>query len=182
MFLSNPRMNRLMLPMKCLSLAITLLAVAFVPAAMAHRQPTALTIIEFNPNTQITEVTHQLHAHEAAEILQRTAEHRSLPLESTEARARIALYAESKFAIINADSGEMLKLKLLGAQLDGESLFVFQEYEQKLEMPLKVRNAILQDRYPDQVNTVNFKTETGMVHTITFSKGDRVKTFKNSAL
>ncbi|MEM9026554.1 MAG: DUF6702 family protein, partial [Verrucomicrobiota bacterium] len=90
---------------------ITSVFLVFLPLCVgAHRQPEALTTIVFNPNSQTTEIVHQLHAHDAEVVLKTGEETRPLTIDSLEAQARIALYIESHFQVF--DPGTRIPLKL----------------------------------------------------------------------
>ncbi|MEM7672834.1 MAG: DUF6702 family protein [Verrucomicrobiota bacterium] len=139
----------------------------------AHRQPEALTTIVFNPNSQATEIVHQLHAHDLDVILRTSKETVARNVDSLEAQAHIALYIESHFQILDPSTQIPLKLSLIGAELEGDTLYVFQEYEKTLDLPINIANSILHEYFVDQVNIVNLKRD-GRRFTAVFIKADEV--------
>lgn len=150
---------------------LTALALAAAPGATAHRAKAALTSVVWNERTGLLEITHRLHVHDAREALARVTDLEQPDLGSLEARARLALYVEKHFGLAEP-GGDALALELVGAELDGDHVFVFQEAA--LESPpgaLEVRCDFLQEVFPSQLNTVNVEIG-GPVRTLVFSKGD----------
>ncbi len=152
------------------ALAVAMLLAA-APQALAHRAKAALATVAWNERTSSLEVTHRLHAHDAREALARVTDLPRPDLDTVEARARLGLYVEERFTLAHP-GGEALPLELVGAALEGDYVFVFQEAA--LESPpdaLEVRCEVLQDVFPDQVNTVNVELG-GPVRTLVFAAGD----------
>tara|TARA_B100001059_G_C17834801_1_gene587278 strand:+ start:5086 stop:5412 length:327 start_codon:yes stop_codon:yes gene_type:complete len=92
-----------------------------------------------------------------------------LSIDNTEGMARIALYVENNFTILN-DSGP-LDLKLIGAELVGNYIFIYQEWLEPLEPNVYIKNEILREIYPLQVNQVNL-INGGKIRTLTFSENE----------
>jgi hypothetical protein len=67
--------------------------------------------------------------------------------------------------------GAPLELDLVGAELDGEFVLVYQELGGELPDVIAVRNDILRDVLPAQVNHVNIAVG-GEVRTLTFQGDD----------
>lgn len=134
----------------------------------AHRALSALTTIEWNAATQSTEIVHRLHTHDAELGVGEATGRPGLSVLDLEGRARIALYVEANFAI-EAD-GRALALDLVGAEVAGDYLLVYQERPGPLPARIRVRSDILRDAYPDQVNRVNV-VDGDAVRTLTF-EGD----------
>jgi len=143
----------------------------FAVPALAHRLPTAFTSIEFNENTGMTEIVHHLHAHDAHSILERLHKDQELLFDSVKGRAYIALYVQERFELSKPDADPPISLTLIGAELESNTLYVYQEYKGKLTLPLRVRNGILQDLFSNQTNTVNIKIGK-KIHTLTFRKDE----------
>jgi len=148
------------------SLLAIIVAVSLSLPSWAHRAPGSLTTLKWNEASGRTEIVHRLHSHDAelgvAAIL--GASHFSII--DVQARAKAALYVESRFQIMmdNAD----LKPTLVGAELAGQYLFVYQELPQRLGGSIKVRDDILRDAFPAQINQVNI-VDGDIVHTLTFN-------------
>ena len=87
----------------------------------------------------------------------------------------MALYVEEQFAMADQTSGKpdrLLQLNLVGAEADGEFMLVYQEFTGKLPGKLAIRNEILRDAFPAQVNQVNLSIGQ-QIKSLTFSGKDR---------
>tara|TARA_B100001059_G_C17823445_1_gene579811 strand:- start:416 stop:691 length:276 start_codon:yes stop_codon:yes gene_type:complete len=83
--------------------------------------------------------------------------------------ARIALYVENNFMILN-DQGPM-NLKLVGAELVGNYIYIYQELKQPLEPNVFIKNEILREIYPLQINQVNMINEEN-IRTLMFTENE----------
>lgn len=146
----------------------------FAEAGVAHRAPGSLTTIEWNARTGKTEVVHRLHSHDAELGVGTITDTPQLSALSLEGRARIALYVEERFGIRQND--EALRLDLLGAELVADYLLVYQELPARLEGEISVRDDILRDVFPAQINQVNIQ-DGRAVRTLTFAGDDGWKAF-----
>jgi len=158
----------------CLLFAIGLLSTI---AANGHRMPGSLSTIKRNTETGSIEVIHRLHNHDAELGVVTVSGDRSQTLDQLVGRARLALYVEEKFSLANVTDdavGAPLDLTLIGAELDGEFVLVFQELAGELPPAVAVRNDILRDVFPSQVNHVNIATGD-TVRSLTFADEDRWK-------
>lgn len=159
------------------ALALIILAAAPVAGA-AHRLHAALTTVEWRDSAGSLEVTHRLFAHDFEQWLGRNAPGEGRDLAHLEARARAALYAERHFALSNGE-GEAIPLTTLGAETEGEYLYVYQEA--LMDSPpagLTVDNSLLHDLWRDQINHVNIDLGQG-VKTLIFTKGDPARRIEN---
>jgi len=141
----------------------------------AHRLPGSLTSISVNQSTGVVEIVHRLHYHDAETGLAQLLGMPGFSLNTVEGRARLALYVEERFAVADQSSGEpdqLLQLNLVGAEADGEFMLVYQEYNGQLPGRLAIRNDILRDIFPAQVNQVNLSIGQH-VKSLTFSGKDR---------
>lgn len=160
-----------------LALAGAGLLLGVVPLARAHRAKAALTLVRFNRAKGLMEVEHTLHAHDAEMALNQIAKLPTPDLSQLEDRARLSLYVEARFAL-TPPGGPALALKLLGAELDGEEVRVYQEMAMTAPPDkLSVRNMILRDVFPVQINQVNFDLygDPARIRTLTFLGGDGEK-------
>lgn len=139
--------------------------------AWAHRQKQALTTIEWNARTNILEITHDLHAHDAELVLAKLGLITSPDLTGLRARASLALYVRKHFQLSTLD-GQALDLTILGAETDATYAHVYMEAE-LAEPPsgLFISNTMLQDVFVDQVNQVNISL-SGTVRSVVFIAGD----------
>jgi hypothetical protein len=139
----------------------------------ADRQPGSLSTIKKNRETGAVEIIHRLHNHDAELGVMAALGDKTLTLDKLVGRAQLALYVEDRFvvaALTEEGIGAPLDLELIGAELDGEFILVYQEYNGKLPAQLAVRDDILRDVFPEQVNHVNIATG-GEVHSLIF-RGD----------
>lgn len=162
---------------RVLALAGMGMVMGVAPTARAHRAKAALTLVRLNRAGGVLEVEHTLHAHDAEMALNQIVKMPTPDLSQLEDRARLALYVEARFALTLPD-GPSLALKLLGAELDGEEVRVYQEIA--LATPpdrLSVRNMILRDVFPVQINQVNFDLygDPARMRSLTFLGGDGEK-------
>lgn len=140
----------------------------------ADRQPGSLSTIKTNASSGNVEIIHRLHNHDAELGVISAHGDRSLTLDKLVGRARLALYVEERFIVaeLAADSiGTPLDLELIGAELDGEFILVYQEFKGVLPASFAVRNDILRDIFPEQINHVNIAVG-GEVRSLTFQGDD----------
>ncbi len=137
---------------------LPLLLVAWqVPAPLvAHRAHISLTTVEWSSRAGTLEIIHRVHLHDAQQVLDEVAPTRNLALADLEGRARFALYVESCFALWLENEKTELALTLVGAEIEGDHILVFQEIELPEPPPaLRVKCTLLRDLFEDQVNHVN---------------------------
>lgn len=143
--------------------------------SFADRQPGSLSTVKVNAATGNVEIIHRLHTHDAELGIIATLDDRSLTMDQLVGRAQLALYIEDRFTMAAVDGDEItapLDLELLGAELDGEFVLVYQEFSGELPATIAVRNDILRDVFPEQVNHVNLAIG-GNVRSLTFKDRDR---------
>lgn len=144
-------------------------ATAATLVAEAHRAPGSLSTIEYNDATGNTEIVHRLHSHDAELGVGTMIERADLSVLTLEGRALIALYVEERFRI---ESGpEPVRLSLVGAELAGDYLLVYQEWAGRLPAPIRLRNDILRDAFPEQINQVNLEVD-GVIRSLVFANDD----------
>ncbi|WP_153205758.1 DUF6702 family protein [Niveispirillum sp. SYP-B3756] len=154
-----------------------LLLAAALPA-QAHRAKSSLTLVRWNAAAKLLEVEHKLHAHDAEVALSQQAGIATPDLSRLEDQAKLALYVEARFSLTPL-GGKPLSLKLLGAELEGDHIFVYQE----LALPappkaLAVEDGILRDVFRTQLNQVNFDMADGdpaHIRTLTFNGQDKAE-------
>lgn len=146
-----------------------------VDPATAHRAPGSLSTIEYNPRTDKTEIVHRLHSHDAELGVGTMLEMPGLTVATLEGRAYIALYVEERFRL-EAD-GKAIELSLVGADLAADYVLVYQEFPGKLPDPVQVRDDILRDAFPEQINQVNIETG-GVVRSLVFANDDGWRRFE----
>ena len=145
------------------------------PAVLAHRAPGSLSTIEYNPRTGNTEIVHRLHSHDAELGIGAVIERPDLSVLSLEDRALIALYVEEQFRI-ESEEGP-LRPGLVGAELAADYLLIYQELPGELPDVIRVRDDILRDVFPEQINQVNIDVG-GTVHSLVFANDDGWRRFE----
>ena len=145
---------------------------------IADRQPSGLTTVKRSPATGNIEIIHRLHNHDAELGMLARYDIGGFSLDALEGQARFALYVEEQFLLASGTDdgvGAPLSLELIGAELDGQYILVYQEYVGELPDRLAVRNDILRDVFPEQVNHVNIAVG-GPVRSLTFGDDDTWRT------
>ncbi|ANO49975.1 DUF6702 family protein [Woeseia oceani] len=154
--------------------ALIVLLLALLPAG-AHRAPGSLSTIDFNAATGMLEIVHRLHLHDAEIGVAAVLDDPRFSLSQLESRARAALYVEERFQIMSDDA--VIGLRLVGAEIAGDYLMVYQERNGPLPAKIRVRNDILRDAFEGQINQVNIASGT-TVRTLTFANDDVWHTFE----
>ena len=154
---------------------LALAALGIACAAIAHREPGSLTTIEWNELADKTEIIHRLHSHDAELGVGAVLNRPNLSALDLEGRAYIALYVEERFQIAGSD-GE-LALDLIGAELAGDHVLIYQERDGRLPDKISVRDSILRDAYPAQINLVNIE-DGDATHSLTFADDDEWKVYE----
>jgi hypothetical protein len=157
-----------------------LLVVAWlIPTPLvAHRAHISLTTVEWNARARTLELIHRVHLHDAQRVLDEVAPTRDLALADLEGRARFALYVESCLALWLGSEEAELALTLVGAEIEGDHILVFQEIELP-EHPsaLRVKCTLLRDLFDDQANHVNLTVDE-RTRTLRFSGEDETKSVR----
>ncbi len=138
-----------------------------VSSAMAHRAPGSLTTIKWNEASGRTEIIHQLHIHDAESGVGTSLNITDLSVEDAEGRAHIAIYVEEHFHIKMGE--KELQLELIGAELSGNFILIYQEFPDRLTENILVHDSILRDMFPTQTNQVNIE-DGDKVYSLIFSK------------
>ncbi|MEQ8484900.1 MAG: hypothetical protein RIB46_11105 [Pseudomonadales bacterium] len=122
----------------------------------------------FNPHTGQIEVMHRFFHHDAEHALTLIEGGQHDLIDSAADRARFAAYVHARFEIAGVGA-DLAPLALLGAELEGEHLWVYQRTPAVDGLTgLDVRFDALRDVWPDQVNTVNVE-RGGSVRTLVFA-------------
>lgn len=143
-----------------------ILLIVMASSAMAHRAPGSLTTIKWNEASGRTEVIHRIHIHDAEVGVSSSLGITGLSVGDMEGRAHIAIYVEDHFHITKDE--RTLTLELVGAELSGNYILVYQEHIGHLPQSIVIQNSILRDAFPTQVNQVNIE-DNGVVQSLLFS-------------
>ena len=146
------------------TMIIAVLLIGLVPHAWAHRQPEVMTTVEYTGEGKSaeTQITHRIHAHDALQLLSQIGGETRRDIDYPQNLARLAFYVEERFAM----DGE---LKTLGAEVDGNFLYVYQLGAG--HQAVKGAN-ILADFDPAWSNFINVKHEDGTITSYHFSQVD----------
>lgn len=136
-----------------------LIAISFymglVASATGHTYFFGVSDLNINSETQHIEIIHQYTGHDIENAIAErkqihfSAEHKDYDL-------FIQQYFEQQFALTRNKVN--LPLSWLGFEVVSGKIIAYQESKQQSFLPqLVVKNAILIDTYPKQVNTVNFQ-------------------------
>jgi hypothetical protein len=141
--------------------------------AWAHRAHVSLTRVRANPRAGTWEFLHSIHIHDAITALALWLPGEEPNPASDRARARVALEVERRFAW-TGPGGEPLAPVMVGAELAGDDLVVYQE----LPAPAAageygVTCGLLHEVFADQQNVVQFAVVTPPVVARLDAKRDR---------
>jgi hypothetical protein len=143
-------------------------------ASLADRRQGSLSTIKRNTSSGNIEIIHRLHSHDAELGVIAALGDRTLTLDKLIGRAQLALYVEERFIIATLSEdgvGAPLDLELIGAEVDGEFVLVYQEFADELPEKFAIRDDILRDIFPQQVNHVNIAIG-GEVRSLIFRADD----------
>lgn len=131
-----------------------MLLAALCAQVAAHRQSGVVSTLHFAPSGEI-EITHRIHAHDALGLIPG-----SEPLESVEGRAHVALHVESHFALRNALDRPPLELSMLGVEVDGNDVYVYQiARAPTAPVELLVNNSMLDEMATTAAHVVNVEID-----------------------
>lgn len=151
------------------ALSVTVLALTG-GGVSAHQQKAALTEIVFNSRTGNIEVAHRFVMHDAEHAVRVELGIGGDLYASSKTRSAFAAYVAERFELSGPD-GAALPLTVLGAEISGGYLWVYQETPAPEHLDaLSVRHDALRDVWSDQVNRVNVKYG-GKVKTLIFTGG-----------
>lgn len=124
--------------------------------AWAHRAHVSLTRVLANPRAGTWELLHSIHIHDAITALALWLPGEEPNPASDRARARVALEVERRFAW-TGPGGEPLAPVMVGAELAGDDLVVYQEWPApRAAGEYSVSCSLLHEVFADQRNVVQF--------------------------
>jgi hypothetical protein len=166
--------------MRPLWLLLSFTVLLFCAPLQAHQMKTAITKLLFNDRSGQLEVMHRFYLHDAEHAVKHLQGKAADIHKDEAARAKFAAYVAAHFQLTL--NGEPLPLKLLGNELDGRHIWVYQE----VALPttelnsLLVRHDALMEIWPAQINVVNLEGR-GPVRTLKLSKQAQEQSFSFSA-
>ncbi len=146
---------------------------ALPTCALAHKQKTTLSTVEWNEKDGMLYVIHRYHLHDAESALAARGIIHKPDLTSLRARAQLALYTQDKFSLFAA--GKVVELQILGAETEGRTVYVYQEAKlDKAPSELTVSASMLREIIPGQLNNVDV-TLSENIRSVQFKDGDGPK-------
>ena len=148
----------------CLLCGVTL-------SSVAHRYFFGLSDLSVNPKTNNIEVIHQLTAHDIDNAIAEQQQIHFSP-EHPEYEKLIQKYVETHFQLIDVQGNKKHEIKLnwIGLEVAKGNIYIYQEAKfESFLSGLVVKNDLLVDTYPKQVNTVNYK-DNSINGSLTFTK------------
>ena len=143
-------------------------------AAAAHNYHMGLASIGYNAATGNTEIVHTYTAHDV-EALLANLYGRQFDLGIEEDQEALRRYLDKRFVL--AVNGRRLPLQWVGMKAGADTITVFQQIDGTMVPPGAVlKNGVLTDFLPAQVNTVNVGGSTGRAAatlTFTASQGEQ---------
>ena len=137
--------------------AILLAAAALCVASpgWAHKLKESQSEVRFRPDTRTIEVTHQLHLDDAVFLLRALQAGSGAHALGPEEQAQLLLYVEHHFEL--QLNGRPIELEPVGAQFDGDLLWIYQEAS-NVAAPERVGAEItlLHDLFVDATNRINW--------------------------
>ena len=126
----------------------------------AHREKTILTTIKCNQRTELLEIVHRTFAHDVEHTLGNHLQAQGGP-DKLEAQARISVELSNSFTLWDS-KGERIPLTLLGAELESEYLYIYQEAPcSALTEITRVRHEMMRNYWPDMTNYLNLYDSSG---------------------
>ena len=152
---------------------LALCAAAALPAH-AHREKATVSELMWSERDGFLYATHKFHLHQTEVSLFKASITHSAKFESLRARAELALYVEKQFTI-QFLSGEDLPLELLGAEIEGRDVYVYQQARLSGAPDGLIINCnLLREFVSDQINHVDVKLG-GQVTSLAFRGNDGPK-------
>lgn len=140
------------------------------PPSIAHQQKVAISSVSFNQRSGNLEIYHRFFIHDAEHSIRHLFGKGADILRDATTQQRFADYVVAGFKLQTL-SGDDLKPKLLGYEVEGKFFFVYQEVTAiKPVAGLRLLQPALQDIWSQQINTVNVEGR-GPVQSLNFSAG-----------
>lgn len=155
----------------CVLLLFFATNILFSADIFAHKYFFGISEINLNHKTQSLEIIHQFTIHDIENAIAEQQQIKFSP-EYPQYEKLIQQYFEKHFKIQNNNTN--INLSWVGLEFVRDKLFVYQEAQGlKFLIGLVVKNDLLTDTYPKQINTVNFQ-DNNYQGSLLFSKSQRV--------
>ena len=153
---------------------LAILGLVFAEPAFAHQQKVTISSVERNVRSGALEVVHRIPLHDAEHALRLHGARAPDIVNDIPSRRAFARYVAERFSV--SAEGEPIALTLIGTEIDGGNLIVYQEgpaLDKGIE--LEVQSRLFREIWARQVNRVNFGSGT-RVSTLVFRSNTRPKT------
>ena len=132
--------------------AVAILMLLSIQVSEAHRDHGVWTELVWSEDR--FEITHHMHLQDAQRVLERLGV--DVSLDSPEGLAQLALYVDDHFSL--SEGGESAHLDLIGAETEGDFLYVFQEWHgsKGTEIP-EIASTLLKDIHPNAVTWIRIE-------------------------
>lgn len=194
-----------------LSLLLPTFFLTCAAPAHAHQMKSAISKVLFNSRTGNLEVMHRFYLHDAEHAVKHLQHKKADLLNDAASRQQFAEYVAQHFQLSVIESAsprnttaditteapatnrqhrvtlaKPLKLSLLGTELDGRFIWVYQETPLPVQLPLQhelqleVQHDSLMELWPSQVNAVNFEgarlhNSAGKVRTLKLTRQQSIQ-------
>lgn len=143
-------------------------------AAYAHKEKATVSKIEWSEKDGYLYATHIFHIHDTEVTLFKAGITHSAKFESLRARAQLALYVQDAFKLASLE-GEPIELEVLGAEIEGRDVYVYQQAKLRQAPSGLIVNCNLLRKYvPTQINHVDVNL-AGQTRSLTFRGEDGPK-------
>ncbi|MCJ8319228.1 MAG: hypothetical protein MJK12_06320 [Colwellia sp.] len=155
---------------KVLWLLTTIILLGWASSVLAHTFFFGLTEISVNSQSKKIEIIHQFTAHDVENLIAEQQQISFSP-EHPKYEQLIKVYFEQHFTIQR--DKELIKLNWIGLEVQLGKIYLYQESDSESFLSgLVVKNGLLVDTYPKQVNTVNYQ-DTVIKGSLTFSQSQQ---------
>ncbi|WP_242922852.1 DUF6702 family protein [Pontibacter liquoris] len=160
------------------SLVLSLLLVLLgTGASFAHNYHTSITDIKYNPRTQSLEVAVKVFTDDLENAISRRTKQEVHYSKSEKLKQDLTAYLHSTL-VFAVDKSAPLKYTLLGSEEEDNAVWLYVEVPVKqAALPrLHVKNTVLMETFPDQMNIVNVSYK-GKTESALLQQDEQEKTF-----
>lgn len=138
----------------------------------AHQLHSASTTVAYNPRSETIEVMHRFFLHDAEHAVKQLFDAKADIHNNAATQQQFADYVMENFKLSSL-AGESLPLRLVGFDIDGRDFWVYQEVARpKVLTGFMIRQPVLQELWPSQLNLVNVEGFSEALKSVTFSRDD----------
>ena len=152
-------------------LILSLSLMGLTASAVSHTYFFAITELSINSKNQQLEIIHQFTAHDIDNAIAEI-EQINFSVAHPEYESYIQKYLDNHFKL--SYKNQILDLNFIGLEVDKGKIYIYQEANKKINLAsLVVKNDLLVDTYPKQVNTVNYQ-DNAISGSLTFTGSQRI--------